>query len=131
MSDAQVPPQYVSMVGLAAFEEAIGHLAATAREHRTPVLALTHGVWFEDAMLKALSENGIPVLVLRTALRQRARALGAPDYARSALAISPADLHPSALGHQVIAEELARWLEARLSEGGGSRTRNPPTPANP
>ena len=113
---ARVPPRYASMVGPAAFQEAIANLAATAREHRVPVLALTHGVWFEDAMLEALSKNGIPVLVLRAALRQRARALGAPDYARSPLALSPADLHPSALGHQVIAEELAPWIRARLAE---------------
>lgn len=115
----QVPPRYASMVGLAAFQEAIANLAAIAREHRIPVLALTHGVWFEDAMLEALSKNGIPVLILRSALRQRARALGAPDYARSPLAISPADLHPSAPGHQVIAEELASWLRARLKERPG------------
>ncbi len=112
---ARVPPQYASMVGLKAFEKAVEDLAAAARERRIPVLALTHGVWFEDAMLKALAENEIPVLVLRNPLRQRARALGAPDYARSPLATSPADLHPSALGYRVIAEELSGWLQAQLA----------------
>jgi lysophospholipase L1-like esterase len=65
-------------------------------------------------MLAALSTNGIPVLVLRSALRQRARALGAPDYGRSPLALSPHDLHPSALGHEAIAEELAAWIPPNL-----------------
>lgn len=113
---AQVPPQYASMVGPSAFEKAIEGLAEAAGERGVPVLALTHGVWFEDAMLKTLKDRRIPVLVLRSALRQRARALGAPDYARSPLALSPADLHPSALGHRVIAEELAGWLKPRLAE---------------
>ena len=111
---AEVPPQYASMVGLKAFEGAIAELAALGRERHVPVLALTHGVWFEEAMLKALADNHIPVLVLRSALRQRARALGAPDYAQSPLALSPTDLHPSALGHQVIAAELASWLRTQL-----------------
>ena len=113
---AQVPPQYAPMVGLPAFERAVQGLAETGRTHHVPVLALTHGVWFEDAMLKILSANQIPVLVLRSALRQRARALDAPDYARSPLALSPTDLHPSALGHRAVAEELAAWLRTRIGE---------------
>jgi lysophospholipase L1-like esterase len=113
---AQVPPQYASMVGLPAFEKAIGDLATMAAHRRIPVLAVTHGVWFEEALLKALSDHAIPVLVLRPALRKRARAVGAPDYARSPLALSPTDLHPSVLGHQAVAEELAPWLAARLRE---------------
>ncbi|MBX7185831.1 MAG: SGNH/GDSL hydrolase family protein, partial [Vicinamibacteria bacterium] len=80
---ARVPPQYASMVGLPAFEKAIGDLAAMAADRRIPLLAVTHGVWFEEALLKTLSDHAIPVLVLRSALRKRARALGAPDYARS------------------------------------------------
>ncbi len=110
---ARVPPQYASMVGLPAFEQSLAELAEFGRRHHVSVLALTHGVWFEDAMLKALSSNHIGVLVLRSALRQRARALGAPDYGRSPLALSPTDLHPSALGHRAIAEELAAWLQAQ------------------
>ena len=109
-----VPPRYASMVGLPAFEAAIQDLAALGRERHARVLALTHGVWFENAMLRSLAENDIPVLVLRAALRQRARALGAPDYARSPLALSSTDLHPSALGHRAIAEELARWLPSQM-----------------
>ncbi len=109
---AQVPPQYASMVGLPAFERAIRDLAELGRARGIPILALTHGVWFEDAMRKSLSHNRIPVLILRSALRQRARALGAPDYARSPLALSPTDLHPSALGHRAVAEELAGWFRS-------------------
>ncbi len=108
---ARVPPQYASMVGLGAFERSLAELAEFGRGHRVPVRAITHGVWFEDAMLKALSTNGIPVLVLRSSLRQRARGLGAPDYGGSPLALSPTDLHPSPLGHRAIAEELAAWLK--------------------
>jgi lysophospholipase L1-like esterase len=111
---AEVPSEYASMVGLPAFQKAIDDFAGVGRERQVPVLALTHGVWFEDAMLKALADHQIPVLVLRSALRKRARALGAPDYARSPLALSPQDLHPSALGHQAIAEELAAWLRTQI-----------------
>jgi len=111
---AEVPDQYASMVGLPAFESAIRELAAWGRARGIPVRALTHGVWFEDEMLRTLAANDIPVLVLRSALRQRARKSGAPDYARSPLALSPTDLHPSALGHQAIAEELASWLKTVL-----------------
>lgn len=117
---AEVPPQYESMVGLPAFEGAIADLAAVGRERRIPVLALTHGVWFEEAMLNTLRAQGIPVLVLRSALRQRARALGAPDYARSPLALSPADLHPSALGHRAIAEEVAAWLGTQIRQAASA-----------
>lgn len=109
-----VPPQYASMVGLPAFEGAIRELAEWGRTRGVPVRALTHGVWFEDEMLRTLAANDIPVLVLRSALRQRARKSGAPDYARSALALSATDLHPSALGHQAIAEDLAAWLKTVL-----------------
>ena len=109
-----VPPRYASMVGPPAFAAAIEDLAKLGLERNAPVLALTHGVWFEEEMLSALKKNGIPVLVLRPALRQRARGLGAPDYARSPLALSPVDPHPSALGHQVIAEELATWLRTQV-----------------
>lgn len=109
-----VPAAYASMVGLPAFQSALKDLAGIAQERRIPVLALTHGVWFEPEMLGALAEDHIPVLVLRSPLRQRARALGAPDYARSPLALSAEDLHPSALGHRAIAEELAVWLATEL-----------------
>ncbi len=112
--DDRVPSRYASMVGLGAFDQAVADLAAWGRAADVPVLAVTHGVWFEREMLAALSTNGIPVLVLRSALRQRARALGAPDYGRSPLALSPHDLHPSALGHEAIAEELAAWIPPNL-----------------
>jgi len=107
---ADVPAAYASMVGLPAFESAINDLAALGRELGVPIRAITHGVWWEDAMKAALEKNGIPVLIMRSALRKRARDLGAPDYPRSPLAISPQDLHPSALGHRAIAEELAAFL---------------------
>ncbi|MEO8499550.1 MAG: SGNH/GDSL hydrolase family protein [Vicinamibacteria bacterium] len=110
-----VPARYASMVGLPAFNEAIDELAALGHARHVPVLALTHGVWFEREMKEALERNGILVLILRPALRRRARGLGAPDYARSPLALSPRDLHPSALGHEVIAEEVAAWLKTRIS----------------
>jgi lysophospholipase L1-like esterase len=112
----RVPRRYASMVGPEAFDQAIKQLGDLSRDRHIRVLALTHGVWFEDAMLKTLAENGIRVLVLRSALRQRARASGAPDYPRSPLALSPADLHPSTLGHRAIAEELAAWLKRQLDE---------------
>ncbi len=110
----RVPSRYASMVGLGAFEKAIADLATWGRVARVPVLAVTHGVWFEPEMLAALSKNKIPVLVLRSALRRRAHDLGAPDYGRSPLALSPHDLHPSALGHEAIAQELAAWIPRNL-----------------
>lgn len=111
----RVPPRYRAMVGIEAFRRSVARLAATGRRVGAPVLAMTHGVWFEDDMLATLQKEGIPVLVLRSALRQRARELGAPDYARSPLALSPRDLHPSAIGHEVIARELATWLPSHAS----------------
>jgi lysophospholipase L1-like esterase len=111
----RVPAEYASMVGFVPFDRALRDLRDLGRARHVPVLALTHGVWFEDAMLKSLADAGIPVLVLRSALRQRARSLGAPDYARSPLALSPNDLHPSALGHEVIAGELAAWLKSQVA----------------
>ena len=108
--ERDLPKAYASMVGLPAFDRAIADLAALGKVEKVPVLAVTHGVWFEEEMIRALSRAGIPVLVLRSALRQKARSLGAPDYARSPLALSPKDLHPSALGHRVIADEVAAWM---------------------
>lgn len=109
----RVPAKYAAMVGLEAFRRAIGRLARLGRQRDIPVRALTHGVWFENDMLATFRAAGIPVLVLRSPLRQRARELGAPDYARSPLALSPTDLHPSALGHEVVARELAAWIASR------------------
>ena len=109
-----VPPQYVALVGLPSFAAAIAELASLGRERDIPVLAMTHGVWFEADMLATLESNRVPVLVLRGALRREARRLGAPDYARSPLALSATDLHPSAAGHAFIAEELAHWLKPQL-----------------
>lgn len=105
-----VPVRYASLVGLGAFERAISDLAAFGRDAHTGVLATSHGVWFEDAMIRVLQRHDVPLLLLRPALRRRAREMGAPDYARSPLARSPTDLHPSALGHRAIAEELGAWL---------------------
>jgi len=110
----RTPPAYRSMVGLQPFKFALEDLARLGRDHGVPVVAVTHGVWFEPEMVASLQANQIPVLILRSALRQRARSLGATDYARSALALSPTDLHPSAIGHSVIAEELAAWLRTHL-----------------
>jgi len=109
-----VPQQYVALVGLPSFAAAIAELASLGRERDIPVLAMTHGVWFEEDMLATLESNRIPVLVLRGALRREARRLVAPDYARSPLALSATDLHPSAAGHAFIAEELAHWLKPQL-----------------
>ena len=110
----RVPAQYRPLVGLSSFRDALKGLAEFGRKRNIPVLAMTHGVWFEQDMLEALKDNEIPVLVLRSALRQRARQLGAPDYARSPLALSATDLHPSQTGHRAIAEELATWLKSQL-----------------
>jgi lysophospholipase L1-like esterase len=107
---SRVPARYADMVGLSAFKESIAQLAQIGRARRIPVLAVSHGVWFEKEMLGTLEDEGVPVLVLRSALRRRAKALGAPDYARSPLALSSSDLHPSALGHEAISEELSAWL---------------------
>lgn len=112
---AQVPERYRSLVGLPAFEAGVESLAEFGRARRIPVLAMTHGVWFETDMLASLEANRIPVLVLRNTLRQAARDLGAPDYARSPLARSPADLHPSAAGHREIAKALGAWIREQLS----------------
>ena len=124
-TESDVPAAYASLVGLPAFNRAIVDLAGLGNARGIPVMAMTHGVWFEDDMIRALTQAGIPVLVLRSALRQRARSLGAPDYARSLLSLGPSDLHPSALGHGVIAEELAGWL-AREHADALSRTRARP-----
>ena len=110
----RVPERYAHLVGLPRFEEAIARLGELGRRTGARVLALSHGVWFEKDMVRSLEINGIPLLLLRTALRQRARELGAPDYARSPLALAPNDLHPSRAGHQAVAEELSRWLKERL-----------------
>lgn len=112
---AQVPERYRSLVGLPAFEAAVKALGEFGRARGTPVLALTHGVWFETEMLAVLEKHGIPVLVLRQTLRRAARDLGAPDYARSPLARSPSDLHPSAVGHREIARALGGWIKEQLS----------------
>ena len=109
----RVPAKYAEMVGVEAFRRAIARLAAVGRRQGVPVLALSHGVWFEEDLLATLESEAIPVLILRSALRQRARELGAPDYARSVLAKGAGDLHPSALGHEVVADELAAWIELR------------------
>ena len=105
----RVPPQYRHMVGVAAYRTALTRLRELSHLHGFRLLVSCHTEI--DPQARAIcDELGVPVVT--AAARQRAwlAANGNPALRDSALVVGPDDLHPSALGHRLLAEELHALL---------------------
>ncbi len=106
---ARVPAAYRHMVGAAGYRRALERLVALSHEHGFHVLVSCH-TGIDPAARAVCDALGLPVVT--AADRQRAW-LQAHDNVLlrdSALVVAPDDLHPSALGHDLLAEELFAFL---------------------
>ncbi|MBN2371019.1 MAG: SGNH/GDSL hydrolase family protein [Vicinamibacteria bacterium] len=127
-SDAhRVPARYRDMVGLAAFERAMEDLRELGNERRFHVAV----VFFPTARRQAAeiaARLDFLVVNARFAVEGYMSRHGIERFAGSVLTIGPADPHPSALGHELIADlllesvESAGWLDRFTPESApGSR----------
>lgn len=106
---ARVPAPYRHMVGVDGYRRALERLVALSREHGFHVVVSCH-TEIDPAARAVCEQLGLPVVT--AAARQRAwlQEHGAPALRDSALVLSPDDVHPSALGHDLLAEELLAFL---------------------
>jgi len=110
-SPDRVPERYRHMVGVDGYHRALAAFAALAKQHAFHAVVSCHTAIDPDAQ-RICDELGVPVVT--AAARQRAwlAANGDPKLRDSALVLAPDDLHPSALGHRLLAEELDEFLVA-------------------
>jgi hypothetical protein len=108
---ARVPPRYRGLVGQPPFRAAMGRLQELSRSRGFEVVVLAHPEVFGYARDVA-RELGFPIVETGGAVRAWARDHGIEDIQQPPLTITPADPHPSAIGHAIIAEVLAGHLRA-------------------
>jgi lysophospholipase L1-like esterase len=105
-----IPAAYRDMVGYDSFLAELRRLRALADQHGFRVLVTAN--WDNPAYVAAsCASAGLPLLPTDPALRQYLVDHGIAEYRGSPLTISVDDPHPSALGHGIIAETIAAWLE--------------------
>jgi lysophospholipase L1-like esterase len=112
-SNERVPPRYRDLVGLDAWRRAMRDLFALAARHGFEVVVLAHPE-APPFVRKTSAELGFPVVETAAAVREYERAAGLTAEEDSPLVITPADPHPSPLGHQII----ARVLEQNVVQSG-------------
>jgi hypothetical protein len=99
-----VPREYADLVGLDAYADAMGELKSLSEKHGFPVVMVARGGRREVRPICA--RLGIPIVTTATRLMRYMREHGIDRYAGSALTVSEQDVHPSALGHRIIAEAV-------------------------
>lgn len=106
---ARVPTAYRDMVGQDGYRRALDHLLSLARERGFHVVVSCH-TEIDPAARAVCDQLGLPIVT--AAERQRAwlQTHGNPPLPQSALVVAPDDLHPSAIGHDLLAEELFAFL---------------------
>lgn len=109
----KVPPEYRAMVGWEGYRAAMRELAALAEEHRFEVLMTTFSTSFSPRHRRVLRlgrELGFATLDVGEVYRDYLAAHGHDDYRTSPLALSPENMHPSPLGHEIAARVIFRFL---------------------
>ena len=108
---ARVPAAYRHMVGKASYRRALQRLQQLGAERNFRILVTCH-TEIAPAAQAICRELGLPVVT--AAARQRA---WLHDHQQtlmeSELVVSPSDRHPSALGHRLLAGEIAAFLDQR------------------
>jgi lysophospholipase L1-like esterase len=130
---ARVPPEYAGMVGWPAFDRALRDLSALREAHGFQVVVVSQapgGDWFTRDARRLSRELGFHYLDVGRALRAWLRERGLERFQGSPLAVSDDDPHPSALGHEVAAQALLRFLGERglLDTAGPAAVDGPPPP---
>jgi lysophospholipase L1-like esterase len=129
---SRVPARYRSLVGLDAWRASMQRLRSLGAAHRFAVVVLAHPDAF-DFVREETRALGFPLVETGPEVRAWATAHGMDSIGRPPLTLTEGDPHPSAVGHQIIADVLARSL---LSSGlaaqlAARRAPTPPTPAAP
>ncbi len=116
-----VPDRYRDMVGIEAFSRAVTELRALGQQHGFDVVVLFF--WSAPATIRRIVEPlGFRLVDTRVAMKAFLGREGLRELRGSALSLSREDSHPSALGHELIAESLYDGLrEAGLFERARSR----------
>jgi hypothetical protein len=114
------------MVGIAAWERAMGDLHEASTRAGIPVVMMTQGVSFDRRLWRVSTRLRFHYLDLAPPIRAYLRAGGYEDYLESPLVVRQGDPHPSARGHEIIAAELLQFLQERgLLEAAAPQPVNP------
>ncbi len=105
-----------------------GRLRALSRAHGFEVVVLAHPEVFGFARDTA-RELGFPLVETGQRVRAWAREQGIEDVQKPPLTLTAADPHPSAVGHEIIAQVLADSLRASGMAARLAARRLPSTPA--
>jgi lysophospholipase L1-like esterase len=105
-SPEKVPPEYRDMVGLAAFQNALRELKELGGQHRFDVIVLADEV--PDYLREACRDIGLPLVEVHDRFRAAA---GSGEH----ITLSDKDPHPSARGHELIAEALLEYVSSNLA----------------
>lgn len=108
---ARVPAPYRHMVGVDGYRRALARLLALSREHGFHVLVSCH-TEIDPAARAVCDELSLPVVTAAAAQRAFLQTHDDVPLRDSALVVAPDDLHPSALGHELLAAELLAFLSA-------------------
>jgi lysophospholipase L1-like esterase len=111
-SDAdRVPSRFRDLVGLGAFQGALDELESLADLHGFEVVMLAHPE-APAFVREAAAARQFPLVETGSRVQEQARARGLTGAWEPPLALTAADPHPSALGHELIARALLEALEA-------------------
>jgi hypothetical protein len=110
----EVPSEYRNMVGWLAYETAMADLKTMAVEQGFEVIWITlmqkHPM--RQRAMGIARRHGFHIVDVGSYFRRYLKQRGLPRYMHSALALSPTDGHPSALGHELAAKRLYAYFMA-------------------
>lgn len=107
----RVPAELRGLVGLEAFEDALDELRELSEHHRFEVVVLAHPT-APEFVRRAAARRGFLLVETGARVRELALERGLSGAWEPPLCLTAADPHPSALGHELIAEALLEALEA-------------------
>lgn len=110
-----IPKAYRDVIGIDAFRAAIAELSRLSEAHGFRVIVFGH-YGFDPPVRAALEASGLPILDGYPAARAWLDAHGIEEYRGSPLTVSAKDSHPSALQHDLIADELASAILQALPD---------------
>ena len=107
-----VPEVYRSSIGVAGYRAAMERLVELQARHGFRLVVFCEDEHETNAEVRAIREElGVPLVSSAEHVTDRMSELGITEKLGSALTVGATDPHPSALGHELIAEALALELE--------------------